>query len=472
MRRFFLVLSLAFVPFCFAFGLDSDSENSTPPFDLTLGGLHQFDYRFPLYGDSFDYVGEEKTPRFRNELSLKVTEGDIKVVSRWQLDTTVDPDLFGQDQWNGSTRARNLESYIAWNPEQFKVGLGYQIYAWGVADGRNPTDNLNPRDYTTLEGEKPLKIPVLSASLNWYPSETISLEAVFVPQPQSSIFPLDYQAMLASYGFSNVSYGSISDAPSNCIVGGKLNYRSSVADLSVSYLYDYDALYTPDISLDSSNNVTGIDLVRKRIHRFGADAKTTIDRFGIWAEGCYSMTGNNDTSDYSERLSRIDYTIGFDFSYGPQDDYYLNLQYTGTVIPGFNYSPNTDLSDMQVYYERMLVGLCGSETELMTQGITWNAHWNLASGAVVPKFTGAYSFPVFYDNSSETRYGNLLLRPEDRFHACRFLPHSDRSHPGLCPGPEGRRRCDLGDPCRSGGRLHSVQQFLCQHFLPVELRDH
>ncbi len=417
MKRLSLVIVLAVIPFFLAYGQDSDSdsEGSLPPLDLKLSGLHEFDYRIPLYGDSFNYEGEMKKPRVRNELGLEVKEGDIKIVSRWQLDSAVDPDMAGLDQWSGSTRARNLENYIAWNPEQFKVGLGYQIYAWGVADGRNPTDNLNPRDYATLEGEKPLKIPVLSASLNWYPTEEISMEAVFVPQPQNSIFPLDYQDMLAGYGFSNVQYRDLSNTPSNSIVGGKLNYRSSAADLSVSYLYDYDAFYTPIVSLDTSNNVTGIDLTRKRIHRFGADGKATIDRFGIWAEGCYSMTGNHDTSDYSERLSRIDYTIGFDFSYGPQDDYYFNLQYTGAFIPGFDSSSNTDLGDMQVHYERMLVGLVGSETERVTQGITWNAKWNLASGAIVPKLTGAFTVPLFYDDSSKTRYGNLLLKPEIDF---------------------------------------------------------
>ena len=34
---------------------------------------------------------------------------------------------------------------------------------------------------------------------------------------------------------------------------------------------------------------------------------------------------------------------------------------------------------------------------------------------MVPKFTGAYSLPLYYDNSSETRYGNLLLIPEIDF---------------------------------------------------------
>src|SRR5208337_2544367 len=97
---------------------------------------------------------------------------------------------------------------------------------------------LNPRDYTDMTDGMPTKIPVLSASVNWYPTENISLETVFAPVPQDSLFPLDYQALLGSYGFPNVTYTPLENTPSNSIAGGKLNYRSSAADLSVSYLYD------------------------------------------------------------------------------------------------------------------------------------------------------------------------------------------------------------------------------------------
>jgi len=406
---------------------ESTSTNSeaapSKPFELKLSGDHQFSYRMPAYGDAYDYDGEMKMPMFRSELGLAVTEGQISLVSRWQLDNSPNLGQDSTDQWSNSTRVRNLENYIAWNPEKFRLGFGYQIYAWGVADGRNPTDNLNPRDYTTLEGTKPHKIPILSASANWYPTEEISLETVFEPSATSSVSPIDYQEELNSYGFSKVSYDKPDNKPSDFIAGGKLNYRSQAVDLSVSYLYDFDALYTPVISNASLlPSATDISLERKRIHRLGADAKTTIGKYGVWAETCYSLTGNSDTSDYSERLSRLDYTLGFDFSYGPQDDYYANFQYTGTVIPGFDSSANTDTSDMRTYYQRMLVGFLGSEREKYLQGLTWNTHWNLAEGNIVPTFTGAYCLPIDYDDSVGTRYGNLLLEPDidimpiDSFH--------------------------------------------------------
>jgi hypothetical protein len=281
-----------------------------------------------------------------------------------------------------------------------------------VADGRNPTDNLNPRDYTTLEGNKDHKIPILSASVNWYPTEEISVETVFVPQPVNSISPLDYQAQLTSYGFTT-TYAPAENKPGDFIAGGKVNYRSPAADFSVSYLYDWDKMYTP---VFSNATWTGADvsLERKRVYRFGADAKTTVDRFGLWAEGCYTLTGNSNAANYAERLCRFDYTLGGDFSYGPQDDYYLNLQYTGTIIPGFDASKNTE-STPQAYDQKMLVAFLAGEREATLQGITWNAHWNLMDSRLVLTFTGAFSMPFLYDNSATTRYCNVMLLPEIDF---------------------------------------------------------
>jgi hypothetical protein len=416
MKQFLCAAMIAVLPLCGpAFGQDAAPEEaSSKAFALKLDGTHELIYRLPVGSDSWDtgYDGEMKTPRFRNELGVEVTEGDVALVSRWQIDSFLHLDANPTDQWSTSTRVRNLENYLAWNPDLFRLAFGYQVYSWGVADGRNPTDNLNPRDYTTMEGNKDHKIPILSASANWYPTEQVSVETIFVPQAINSISPLDYQARLSSWGFAT-TYASIPNKPADFIGGAKVNYRSPAADFSVSYLYDWDQMYTPLIS-NATGTGADISLERKRVHRFGADAKTTVDRFGLWAEGCYTLTGNSNAANYSERLSRFDYTLGGDFSYGPQDDYYLNLQYTGTVIPGFDSSRNTE-TVLQTYYEKMLVASLAGEREAIVQGLTWNAHWNFLDSRVVLTFTGAFSMPFYYDDSSGTRYGNLLLKPEIDF---------------------------------------------------------
>lgn len=378
----------------------NDSEAKPDPFTLKLSGEHTFLYGVPVGKESWDtgYQGEMKLPKFKNELGLEASQGQLDLNTKWELTSTAQ-----------ENRVRNLESAVVWNPEGFRLGFGWQIFSWGTADGVNPTDNLNPRDYTTIEGNKPHKLPALAADAVWYPSEQVSLEAVFVPSAGTSIYPTDYVQALTSQGLT-ASAKDNSSQLKNFVAGGKFNFRSTALDFSLSYLSDVDGFYTPSVADNFA-----VTLERKRIHRIGADMKTTLDRFGLWAEACWSQTGNFSASDYTERLSRLDYTLGFDFSYGPGDDYYVNFQYTGTVIPGYDKGANTYASSDPRYLQRNLAYSLAGMNQGLLQGVTWNAHWNLAGGTVVPTFTGSYSVPFFYDDSSLTRLGSLLLRPEVDF---------------------------------------------------------
>ena len=344
--------------------------------------------------------GAMKEPRFVSDLGLTAEGGPVKLVSRWELTST------------GSSNAlTNMENYVAWGPDGFRFAAGYQIFAWGVADGRNPTDNLNPKDYTQIQGPKVHKLPVLGLDAIWYPTEEISVETVYLPHPGTSLFPSDPTAELATsvnpYGMT-VTTKDLDSGLNNGVYGAKANYRSSEADVSVSYLEDFDPLGTP--FLDG----TAYTVERKRLHRFGADFKTAFEGYGLWAEAAYSLGGNSDPSSTTERLSRFDYTLGGDTTWGPGGDYYVNLQYTGTWVPGYGSPKATDA--------KYLLYSFGGITEELLQGITWNAKWNLASGAITPSFSGAFQKPFGYDDSSKTRLGNLMLKPEldimpiDSFH--------------------------------------------------------
>ena len=91
---------------------------------------------------------------------------------------------------------------------------------------------------------------------------------------------------------------------------------SGAFDIAASYIYDIDQYYTPEIQVEkyqilnkdtkvnppltaeqlkgsfpsSVYGIKNITLKRNRIHRIGLDAKTVIDRFGIWGEACLSVT--------------------------------------------------------------------------------------------------------------------------------------------------------------------------------------
>lgn len=428
---------------------------SAASFTLGLAGSHQFSYHFPACDGSYSYDGTMTAPSQSNEFDISLQDKEIKLVSDWNA--TLWPlvaDANGEHgSWDRLIRARLLENYISWNPAGFKLAAGYQIFSWGVADKYNPTDNLNPRDYTV--GVNADKIPVLALDAVWYPSDSISVEGVFEPSAQTSIYPVDF-ASEAAAGASSVSTtiaqlaylkgaslnvtDTISDSPvaltpGNGIAGGKISYRSSVADVSLSYLYDVDPYFTPVVStivtptsLTSANVVSTITLERQRVHHFGLDAKTTLGKFSLWTEAAYNLTRNDGSSgDYATRKSNLNYVVGADVNFGADDSGYLNLQYIGTWIPGYDNSFYKDLAagkitDPQKAYERALVNSLGLETEGLIQGVTVNLKYEFGKGAVTPQLTAVYALPCLYDDTKETRYGSLALNPEidlmpvDSFH--------------------------------------------------------
>jgi hypothetical protein len=419
----------------------AQSAASGSDFTLRLSGDHEFDYHFPVYSSPYNYNGPMTSPAFTNDLGVELQDGQIKLVSHWALDLSPEYATGNDGEYGiggGGALMKPLENYISWNPSAFKLAFGYQVFSWGVADKVNPTDNLNPRDFTV--GWNADKIPVLAADANWYATDNLSVEAVFLPYKQASIYPVDFKDELVSkLSCSNVNYSSLAYDPGSAVAGGKLNYHSSAVDFSLSYLYDIDAFYTPEITttagMTSVAGISSISLDRRRIQRFGADAKTTVGKFGIWFEGCYNLTDNSGSSDYSVRDSNLAYVLGCDTNYGPNDSFYANIQYIGTWIPGYDSSSVSDYplsalysanaynpAYMLKFYERQTVSLLGLETEGLLQGVTLNLKWEFLDGLLTPQVTAIYTVPFQYDTTNATRYGDLGLNPEvdlkpvDSFH--------------------------------------------------------
>jgi hypothetical protein len=434
-------------------------------FSLGLAGGHEFGYRFPAYSSSTsDYDGEMKPPYFGNELDLGAQDGAVKLVSNWKLDLRpLATDAKGErGSWDQLVRARPLENYVSWSPAGLKLSAGYQIFSWGVADKKNPTDNLNPRDFTV--GVNADKVPVLAADAIWYPSDSVSIEGVFLPSAQNSIYPVDFKAEVdasaakiaarltpALTGLYRLKYGNpawavtatagaaTDDAlaldPENAIAGGKLNYKSAAFDASLSYLYDFDPFYTPIFSTTatvtsatSATVATAVSLERERIHRIGLDAKTTLGKFGLWTEAAYSLTKNDGSSDdYEYRRSKLDYVVGTDFNFGPNDSGYVNLQYIGAWTPGYDDSFYADLAankiaDPTAVYQRAIVEALGLDTEGLLQGATVNVKYEIADATFTPQITAVVAAPFLYDDTQQKRYCSVALNPEidvkpvDSFH--------------------------------------------------------
>ena len=105
----------------------------------------------------------------------------------------------------------------------------------------------------------------------------------------------------------------------------------------------------------------------------------------------------------------------------------MNVQYIGSIIPGYNHDAYDstrpfDVAYNETYYERALASSLGMETEGLLQGASLDLSWALFDSRLTPRLIAVYTLPFLYDDSQVTRYGSFALNPEidlmpvDSFH--------------------------------------------------------
>ncbi|MBI4979256.1 MAG: hypothetical protein HZC28_17375 [Spirochaetes bacterium] len=451
----------------------------------------------PLHDSSLsNYL---RAPKLRNLLGVELNSGEMKFVSYWNADV-----ILLQENISNAVSVTAGENYISWNPRFGRIAAGNQVFAWGKADGMNPTAILNPMDYRIPVDLK--KIPALSLSYTAYPAPWMSLDAVYLPFKQESMLPYviadriprsvfnKYTATSFSMNITNFNMGTgamgLTTAAAvqetvmtNDIhkeqtelylerpVGAlRMNFFFGPVDFSVMYAYDIDQFYTTAITLEkytalssalvdpavdaavsnaefhgvipsvltnmaalalkasipqSVYRIAAIELERKRIHRIGLDLKTSAGPFGLWGETCFSIGEDPKRTISRIRNPQLDWTAGLDVSYGPDDQWYLNVQYTGTYVlnydsrfyadyangmPDSNQSGNA--SYMEEYYYRAFTQKFGNQFEGLTHGFILRANWPLMQETLIPSLTLSYFLPAYYDTAEKTRYGRAMVMPE------------------------------------------------------------
>lgn len=423
--------------------LDVDPEESSSSkapekeldFRLSLLGENGFYFRMPVIPDHFDFQGNIKAPRFKNDLGIELEYKFLKLVSHWQVDGVVSQTGRIED----ILQVRPLENSLALSPWKFNIEMGYLYHTWGTADKFNPTDNLNPVDYSL--GIDKEKLAVLSAKVEFFPVDFLSLEAVYIPFLANNIYPFDYTAELKErLQTDNVTLKEAAFDPKTFSLGGKVNFYLQYADFSFSYLYGMDRYLTPEFTLTPVTagpatlfyNVGSLELKRKRVHHFGADFKTNVDRFGIWAELCYTMSEDYLMNRDDLKNHKLAWTTGFDFNYGPDDKFYMNFQYFGTYVPGYYSSLSNDYKETTLggqelpyetmkeksyyesYYNRALTEYLGGNTSGLEMGLAFNMKFPFDVGhlSFEPSLTASYMIPIIYDRDARINYGSLFIKPE------------------------------------------------------------
>ncbi len=217
----------------------------------------------------------------------------------------------------------NLEEYYAeFNFNSFDLKVGKQIFSWGKADGFNPTDNLNPRDYIDLFVEEE-KIGVPSVNLLYY-WRGFTFDFVFIPTYTPTRLPLAD----SRYSFLDPKMLPVinrrdlpSDNLSNSQSAIRILKHISGWDLSVSYYDGYD-----DLTLAIVENDLSLTPTYNRMRVIGGDFATTFGGLGIHGEAAQFFYDGSKNEDYFQYILGIDYTwtnVIYDH------DIFLILEYMG-----------------------------------------------------------------------------------------------------------------------------------------------
>lgn len=351
---------------------------------LSISGEHEFDFSLPYINtDRF------KTPAFNNLFTIKYEKEHINIVSTWKFnipENRIIPD----------------ENYIKMTFGNTIFKAGYNVFSWGYADGQNPTDRLNSKDYSD-----PLdiaKIPALSVSAEQYFGD-FSMEFIYIPVKSSSLFSFDIseKVPVTLIGQENITFVEVNEIE-KFVLGGRINYYG-VVDLSLSYIYNFDDYYIPEVTVNSSYPGTGTPLAglvlkNQRVHQIGLSGKTIVDRFGLWFELNYSIL--EVSGDYFE------WTAGFDLNFGKEDQGFFNMQTFGKWCPEYKETPYfsniSEYSDPADFYLELLTRpLQNIESELSI-GFVSKISYQLMNDELEPEIV------LIYITSLEDR-GTFIIEP-------------------------------------------------------------
>lgn len=230
---------------------------------------------------------------------------------------------------------REVYAEISTNLGDFRFGK--QIYAWGAADGNNPTDNVNPYDfyYLFLPGTD-RKIGVTSLSANLY-FGNLNVEAVIIPVFSPNRLPLNEPDFpIFGDGLPDITTWPVV-SPNRELdeteAGLRIRLPLSLMDVSASYFRGFERMFSATAFFDPASNLILPGLKYLKTQVFGADLVTFLGNWAIRAEGAYFITEDKVGRDPEVRNPYLQYVGQVDYQ-GSAGSWMV--QYLGTFITGLD----------------------------------------------------------------------------------------------------------------------------------------
>lgn len=296
------------------------------------------------------------------------------------------------------------ELHVDLNVDWLTLRGGYQVFAWGTGDLFNPTDILNPIDFSDLFDTR--RIGVLAASVE-ATFEHVSLELAAIPTFTRSRLPLRGRRFDVLGRQSPLAVLRPDDPDSsveNAQWGARAVGHAGGWDVSLSGFTGFDDLPSARIAvLSAAPLLLVVDPVYDRLHMVGADFATTLGFLGgsvgdalsgvqVHGEVAHFFVEGERQDDFVQGVIGINYTwIDLIFEHdltlvleyagdatthraeGALPGVRLNRILRGAVLARLEYAVDDDLS----FELNAALITHGEENALIHPGVRWNVTDNL-----------------------------------------------------------------------------------------------
>lgn len=264
------------------------------------------------------------------ELDMAQTQLKLELISTVGANTAFKALTYYNYEGTNKTGEWNLQqAYVDYYSRHLDVRFGKQTIAWGKADELNPTDILNPQNLAnTAEDKSVRKIGLTMLKTDWRYGD-FTLTGIWKPE-------FDYMKIPepgSRWGFLSLPESGILPEPT--LPGGKLSdteYAFKLArtgalfDFSISYCSAWDHIYTPKLTLDPATQQLQIEeLCFHRTKMIAADFAGSIASVGVWGEGAFFLTEDDEGTDPEIKNPYLQLIVGTDYTFAC--DITVNIQY-------------------------------------------------------------------------------------------------------------------------------------------------
>jgi hypothetical protein len=230
------------------------------------------------------------------------------------------------------------EAYVDYSGKKWNISLGQKIFKWGRADFTNPTSKLNPQNLISRSPDREdMDMGNLLASIKWFPSKIIDMQAVIVPFYRPSVLIIDPVPLPENTSITQIN-GLITDQQM-LSYGLRADLHLRGIDWGISWFNGYDPM--PGVSLTSFNlDLTGpvpvpttqLAVKPYKTQVLGLDFESAIGPLGLRGEAAWSIPDLSYKTYEYVPLEEVKWVTGLDWSPG---NLRITAEYSGKFLPGF-----------------------------------------------------------------------------------------------------------------------------------------